>query len=170
MCWNARCASTSGIGKSVEYQSKLRALDEQKTYKIISGLVDYSLIPSEENERETNCNKTSATLLQMAETISAEKQKRKPDEITGASRFAMGASQRMYLWDPLQRKKPRQLKINGKAGFVIGGVIGFFIGGGPLGFIVGAILGAAFELAVNSLYLKCIKIKKNIKLSNSKKK
>ena len=120
----------AGIGKSVEYQSKLRALDEQKTYKIISGLVDYSLIPSEENERETNCNKTSATLLQMAETISAEKQKRKPDEITGASRFAMGASQRMYLWDPLQRKKPRQLKINGKAGFVIGGVIGFFIGGG----------------------------------------
>lgn len=91
----------AGIGKATNVELKKRAADHSKAARVVANLASYKLLPEKDDMFSSNCNKSTASLLQLAEDRSAKKQGRMPMKITGASMWAIGAQQRLFLWDPL---------------------------------------------------------------------
>ncbi len=112
----------AGIGKNTEYWIK-EHVHPEKTKQIIDAQVHYKssianpvlnflgvsllqflTLPDKNCFFETNCNKSSASLLDEAEKRSAEKQHRQAQEIKGPTWFhqKIGAAQRILIWNPLK--------------------------------------------------------------------
>lgn len=98
----------AGIGKTTPSAEKEK-VQSGTTNGIMSKLVYFNFIPAAKNIFQANCNKATATLLQMAENFSANRQSRKPQIITGASFCSLGASQRMRLWNPCESSLSQQV-------------------------------------------------------------
>ncbi|WP_133130480.1 hypothetical protein [Legionella yabuuchiae] len=93
----------AGIGKATDPKLKERQKDASETTGIIDNFIEYKLLPEKDDVFSSNCNKATANLLQLAEDRSAKKQGRNPQKITGASIWAIGAKQHLFLWDPLKQ-------------------------------------------------------------------
>jgi hypothetical protein len=112
----------AGIGKNTEYWIK-KHVHPKKTRQIIDAQVHYKdsldhptldllgitafqamTLPDKNDLFETNCNKSSASLIDEAEKRSAQKQHRQPQEIKGPTWFhqQIGSAQRILIWNPLK--------------------------------------------------------------------
>ncbi len=106
----------AGIGQSTpaELKDKVTQTPElrEKAEAILSSMPSFMKKPHTHNPKTANCNKAAATLLQLAENLSAEKQKRKPQTVKALSIFAVGATQRMFFWDPLKQNSIKKKEEN----------------------------------------------------------
>lgn len=116
----------AGIGKNTDYWLKVNVHPEKTKqlinlpphYKSLSpnrffdllgaSLLQFVTLPNKDFLFETNCNKSTASLMQEAENRSAEKQGRNPECIKGPTKFhqKIGSSQRISIWNPLRPNLP----------------------------------------------------------------
>ena len=92
----------AGIGKTTDLIPLYETVRPERTSEIISSFASYTKLPKKSNMFSTNCNKTSASLLQAAERKSAQQQQRSEETIKGISIWSIGSTQRAHVWDPLQ--------------------------------------------------------------------
>lgn len=112
----------AGIGKNTDYWLKVNVHPEKTNqlinlpphYKSVSpnrffdllgaSLLQFVTLPNKDFLFETNCNKSTASLMQEAENRSAEKQGRNPECIKGPTKFhqKIGSAQRISIWNPLR--------------------------------------------------------------------
>ena len=93
----------AGTGQSTALMIKTQQSRSQlMAAKYLSKFSKFNFWPSRQDAKSSNCNKATASLLQLAENASARNQHRQPQFITGASLWAVGDRQRMALWQPLQ--------------------------------------------------------------------
>lgn len=89
----------AGIGKATPMKIKLR-INKQETDRVIRSMPKFDFFPHKNNGFSANCNKSCATILELAEKISAKQQSRKEKKIESASFANIAVNQRMLLWNP----------------------------------------------------------------------